>query len=58
MTYGTNYLSTTWDYNKVTGCLCDHDGTYNHSSSLSSASTGDILDYTGYDCSLRTCVVC
>lgn len=55
MTYGTNYLSTTWDYNKVTGCLCDHDGSYNKSSVLSATNTGDILDWTGYDCSLRTC---
>ena len=53
MTYGTNYLATTWDYDKVTGCLCDHDMTYNKSSALSPVNTGDVLDYKGYDCSLR-----
>ena len=54
LTYGLNYLDTTWDYNKVTGCVCDHDGSYNKSSTTyTGTSTGDILDYKGYDCSLR-----
>lgn len=55
MTYGTNLLATTWDWDMIQGCVCDHDRSYNYSSSLSSASTGDILGSQAYDCSERRC---
>jgi len=55
-TAGTTYGSdpnamATWDAHKVTGCVCD---AYKYAYEGDGA-RGDVPDYFGYDCSLRTC---
>lgn len=50
-TYGTDPNSaSTWDANRITACVCD---TYDFSFEL--GNRGDVSDWIGYDCSLRTC---
>ena len=50
-TYGTDPNSaSTWDANRITACVCD---TYDFS--FEPGNRGDVSDWIGYDCSLRTC---
>eukprot|EP00941_MAST-03F_sp_MAST-3F-sp1_P004447 g4447.t1 len=42
--------STLWDADKIRGCECDTDG-YSYAPPYA----GDVNDWTGYNCSLRTC---
>lgn len=51
ITYGDTPLQmATWDAAKIHGCKCDA-GYHIYAGT----NAGDVPDYTGYDCSLRTC---
>ena len=41
---------STWDANRITACVCD-----SYDFSFEPGNRGDVPDWIGHDCSLRTC---